>query len=86
MTGFSGGHVVADDDDDADIDAGDIVEVIDLDELADGEDGGERESGDEMDAEGGEDEAESSGAAEKLPEDNSMLTFNKHGSESPNQK
>lgn len=32
-----------------------------------------------MDAEGGEDEAESSGAAEKLPEDNSMLTFSKHG-------
>ncbi len=80
-TGFSGGNVIADDDN-ADIDAGDIIEVIDLDELVEGEGGGEEESGDEMDEEGGEDEAESSGAAEKLPEDNSMLTFSKHGSKS----
>ena len=74
------------DDDNGDIDAGDIIEVIDLDELIEGEDGGdgEGESGDEMDEEGGEEEAESSGAAEKLPEDNSMLTFSKHGSKSTN--
>ena len=56
------------------MESGDIVEVIDLDEL-EGED--EMEEGDQDDDE---EEAGSSGAAERLPEDNSELVFSKHGS------
>ncbi len=65
---------IVEEDDNAELESRDIVEVIDLDEL-EGEE--EMEEGDQEDDE---EEAGSSGVAEQLPEDNSELVFSKHGS------
>ena len=59
---------VVEDEDNVDLDAGDAIEVIDLDEVL-GQDDEAEEDMDDLEE-----------ADEKLPEDNSDLVFNKHGS------